>query len=185
MVAGLAEGNAAQQGGASGLGTTQSLWDALDPGNLTGHSSSSVLGNILDPGNVLGLNPQLKSMGPGSATAGTAADSAGVPSTLPTLPGVGAPRLYNPNSFGGLANLGTGSFNKMAAQLAGPQYRPTLMGSGASTGNPASAPGGKGGAAAPAINGKGAGQGLSGLIQQPRTGSSVMPVRPLNMSGGR
>src|SRR5215472_1607846 len=32
----------------------------------------------------------------------------GVPSALPTLSGVGAPKIYDPNSFGGYANLGAG-----------------------------------------------------------------------------
>jgi hypothetical protein len=55
------------------------------------------------------------------------AGGAGVPSVLPTLPGVGAPKTYSPNSFGSYANLGSGPFNQMASQMAGPMYSPQLM----------------------------------------------------------
>jgi len=58
------------------------------------------------------------------------ANGNGVPATLPTLPNVGAPQIYKPNSFGGYASLGAGPYNAMASRMAGPQYRPQLMGGG-------------------------------------------------------
>lgn len=102
--------------GASGLGTTQSLYDALDPGNLMGKSSSSVLGNILDPGNIMGNNPQLNGMGPQSQN--------GVPSVLPNL---GARSMMPIQPYGKFAAPDTsgGGFNSMAAQGAGPLFNPS------------------------------------------------------------
>lgn len=55
----------------------------------------------------------------------------GVPTTLTNSAGPGGtainPRFFNPNSFGGNANLGSGPYNAMASKMAGPQYRPVLM----------------------------------------------------------
>lgn len=101
--------------GASGFGTTQSLYDALDPGNLMGKSSSSVLGNIIDPGNVMGNNPQLNGMGPSQN---------GVPSVLPNL---GARSMMPIQPYGKFMgpNTSGGGFNAMAASAAGPLFDPS------------------------------------------------------------
>jgi len=121
MIPGLAmagQQNANQEGGQSGFGTLQSFKNVADPADLFGGSSSkSVFGNIIDPGNVWGMNPDMA--GPKS--------SSGTPSVLPMLPGVGAPQLYDPNSFGGYAKLGAGPYNAMAAQMAGRVYDPRLL----------------------------------------------------------
>jgi hypothetical protein len=150
----LSNANYRNQGQSTGLlggpgaidGTAQSFWNLADPANLTGKASSGhVLANIFDPGNVFGLNQAANPYGPGGVPG---AGANGTPTTLPTLPGVGAPKIYDPNSFGGYAALGAGPYNKMASQMAGKVYKPTLMNPvpAAGKGLVAGPPGGKGGA---------------------------------------
>lgn len=62
---------------------------------------------------------------------GTAPPNPGAPSALTNSAGPNGSsinaKFFNPNSFGGYANLGPGQFNAMASRMAGPQYKPTLM----------------------------------------------------------
>lgn len=92
------------QGGIEGL-----LAKAPDPLGLSNG------GGALDPLNLMG-HP---------------AAPPGVPTTLTNSAGPNGtainPRFFNPNSFGGKANLGSGPYNAMASRMAGPQYRPMLM----------------------------------------------------------
>lgn len=81
----------------------------------------------------------------------------GVPSVLPTLPGVGGPQTYNPGSFGGYAKLGAGPYDQMASQMAGPMYNPQLASSAApSKGLTATPAAGKGVAAPATLGGRSA-----------------------------
>ena len=102
-----------------GSGSVGSIVGNADPvGNLitqVGGDPLNIYGNKNNP------NALLFPSSNGSSS------TSGVPSVLPTLPNVGAPTLYNPSSFGGLANFGSGKYNQMAAQMAGPQYQPMLM----------------------------------------------------------
>lgn len=110
-------------GGSSGLGSTGSFFNWLDPGNIFGHSSSSVGGNILDPGNIFGGNPQASS---NPRLTGYDA-SGGMPSVLPNLGAASmVPHLYDPNSFVNPTLTG-GLYNKMAKRAAGPVYMPRLL----------------------------------------------------------
>ncbi|HSN18275.1 MAG TPA: hypothetical protein VLV87_08685 [Gammaproteobacteria bacterium] len=83
-----------------------------------------------------------------------------VPSVLPTLPNVGAPRIYSPNSFSGYADLGSGPYNQMASHMAGKMYGPVPI-------QPAGS--GKGLIPAP-TSGKG------GLLPTIGGASSTMPI---------
>lgn len=110
-------------GGSSGLGSTGSFYNWLDPGNLFGHSSSSILGNIIDPGNIFGGNPQASN---NPRLTGYDANG-GIPSVLPNLGAASMiPHLYDPNSFSNPTLTG-GAFNRMAQQSAGPVYTPSLL----------------------------------------------------------
>jgi hypothetical protein len=112
------------QGGQSGLlggsgaidGSSQSLWNALDPANISGKASSGhILSNILDPGNVLGQNQAANPLGQnGSNSAG------GVPNVLPNL---GAASMIPQMPQGSFQNFsgGPGIYNQMAAQSMGGQ----------------------------------------------------------------
>lgn len=99
-------------------GSTQSLWNAIDPGNISGHSSSGhILSNVFDPGNVFGFN---QAANPNAGQNGANSANGGVPSVLPNL---GASSMI-PQMPGGAFqpfNGGGGPFNQMAAQSAGGQ----------------------------------------------------------------
>lgn len=108
-----ARNNGQQTGllGGSGAidGTGQSLWNAVDPGNISGHSSSGhILSNVLDPGNVLGFNQAANPNGaPGAPQ--TSFPNLGAASMIPQMPG---------GAFQAISE-GGGPYNKMASQGAG------------------------------------------------------------------
>lgn len=117
-----------------------SLFSTLDP---IGNAVTKIGG---DPLNLYGNknNPNAL-LFPSTNNSGS---TSGVPAVLPTLPNVGGPKFYDPNSFGPDAYLGSGKFNAMASQMAGPQYRPMPM-----TGAPQQKPGQASGAGGVALAG--------------------------------
>lgn len=95
-------------GSNGGSKLTETLAKAPDPANIS-HG-----GGGLDPANFFGPKPYVEGGGP---------------SVLPLVnnaPGINHPHFYSPNSFGP-RQAQPGTFNAMAAQLAGPQYNPTPM----------------------------------------------------------
>lgn len=108
-----ARNNGQQTGflGGSGAidGTSQSLWNAIDPGNISGHSSSGhILSNVIDPGNVFGFNQAANPNG--QAGAGNATfPNLGAASMIPQAPGGAFQHIHN----------GAGTYNNMAATGAG------------------------------------------------------------------
>ena len=95
----------------------------IDPVGI-GNKIATVGGGSLDPLHIFPVNQ------PGGANYDAAHPAAGGPSTIQTLPGTASgqfgPFLYNPNTFANVPN-GSGYFNNMVNQMAGPQYIPTLM----------------------------------------------------------
>lgn len=126
MAVGIGQQDAQNPNISFGGSTEHSLFSTLDPiGNeITkyGGDPLNLYGNKNNPNALI-----FPSSNPNAAAGGT-------PSVLPTLPGIGAPKTYDPNSFGGYASLGSGSYNKLAAQMAGKVYQPTLM-PGSNSGN--------------------------------------------------
>ena len=119
MAIGIGQQDAQNPNISFGGSAEHSLFSTLDPiGNeITkyGGDPLNLYGNKNNPNALL-----FPSSNPNGAAGST-------PSVLPTLPGVGAPKIYDPNSFGGYAALGAGPYNKMASQMAGKVYKPTLM----------------------------------------------------------
>lgn len=110
-------------------GSSQSLWNVLDPGNITGQNKtpgSSVgsmqsVRNLLDPGNVLGFNQNANPNGPNGSNS-----NGGIPSVLPNL---GPQSLIPQAPRGGFMPVNTsgGGFNAMANQGAGQLFNPAMI----------------------------------------------------------
>lgn len=107
-------------GGSSGSNFLGGHWNGnTDP---IGNAIASYGGGQLDPMNLYATNQ------PGGANY-VAKNGTSAPSTLPNL-GANSllPNYYTPSLGRQLPNFGSGPYNAMAAQLAGPMYSPQLTG---------------------------------------------------------